>query len=94
MTDTTPQPRPYRTREWPSEIVWTVVHSIDVGDDPAERDGFPAFVVAQQVAEHLSIHDSTTSVHDLLPLAVWAVLNGAPADLVTFASDRDEPHRD
>lgn len=92
--------RPYRSSFWPSEMVWTAVHGLndvphahddaedaDDGEDGEDETGFVAYYVAQQIAELLSIQDNTALVQDLLPLAVWAVQNGAPAELVTFAED-------
>jgi hypothetical protein len=66
----------YRTPEWPSEIVWLTVRTA--------RDQTDTDALATAVYEQLGIHDRTASVEDLLRLAVWAVANGAPAELVDF----------
>ncbi|KAA9131160.1 hypothetical protein [Microbacterium caowuchunii] len=66
----------YRTPQWPSEIVWRTVRTA--------RDQTDTYLLASAVWNQLGIHDRTTPVEDLLRLAVWAVANGAPADLVDF----------
>lgn len=77
-------PTPYRTREYPSEILWEANQfAYSTGDDEARQ----ARELAELAGHLLSIHDATTPVLDLLPLAAWAVLHGAPAELVTFAED-------
>ncbi len=66
----------YRTPEWPSEIVWRTVRT---AKNPTDTEALAASVIQQ-----LGIHDRTSAVEDLLGLAVRAVANDAPSELVDF----------
>lgn len=77
-------PKQFRTREYPSEILWHTNRSTYSTSGDGTHN---AHELAELAGHLLSVHDSTAPVYDLLPLAAWAVLHGAPPELVTFAED-------
>ena len=74
MTDATA--RANCTKEYPSEVVYDAVQNAQEGEDLTS--------VVDRAWGALGIHDATVAVADLLPLAAWALLSGAPEELVTF----------